>query len=310
MFQKISNTIFNWVNNSFPWTNVYGLARTIIALSTALTLALNNATTLFKPGVGMPEYPICNNSFSIFCIVPNTYFWLNIVRWLCVVILLLIASGWRPRITAIFHWWISYSLQLSALTLDGGEQAASVLTLLILPIALTDPRRSHWEKSSRYKRESSFYTKTIALVSFNIIRIQVAIIYFSSTISKLHDDEWINGTAVYYYLQEPMLGLNPILMKLAQPVLSSWLIVLPTWGTLIIQTILFASLLAPKKYWKYILICALLMHEVFAIMLGLISFSMVMCAALILYLRPKEQEYRFSFLRRKVNNIAPLKEVK
>lgn len=41
------------------------------------------------------------------------------------------------------------------------------------------------------------------------------------------------------------------------------------------------------------------MHEIFAIMLGLISFSTAMIAALILYLEPLNKEYKLLLLERR-----------
>ncbi|ETT84687.1 sporulation-delaying protein SdpB family protein [Bacillus mycoides] len=303
MLEKLNSKVVSWSKDSWPWTNVYGLARTIMALSTALTLAFNKAEILFKPAVGVTEYPSCSGNISIFCIAPSTYFWLNIIRWICVFILIVVASGWRPQITAPFHWWISYSLQVSALTIDGGEQVAAVFSMLILPIALTDTRKSHWGRTNEIEKSGNLYTRLIALLSYHAIRIQVAILYFNSTTAKLNQGEWIDGTAVYYYLQEHMLGLNPVLMDIFQPILSTWLIVIPTWGTLIVQSILITALFAPKKYWKTIFLIAIFMHEIFAIMLGLISFSMIMISVLILYLRPFEKEFQFKFLVSKKNKI-------
>lgn len=66
MFEKIGNFFIKWANSINPWTNVYGLARTIIAVSTLLTLLLNRVDILFRPASGMSEYPICGNNISIF----------------------------------------------------------------------------------------------------------------------------------------------------------------------------------------------------------------------------------------------------
>lgn len=306
MWDKLNNWVIRWAKSNVPWTNVYGVARSIMALSTALTLALNDAHLLFKPAVGTPNYPKCDGNFSIFCIVPNDYVYLNVIRWLCVILLLIVVSGWRPRITGIIHWWITYSFQVSALTLDGGDQAAAVFTLLLIPITLTDPRKWHWQslniQSVNSKGNKNVYFRIIALVTLSVIRFQVAIIYFHSAVAKLKDVEWVDGTAVWYFVQLPMLGFPPLLMEIFKPILTSPLIVLPTWGTLVIQFLLFAFLLAPKKYWKYMLPIAIFMHEIFAVMLGLISFSTVMLAVLILYLRPIEDEFNIA----KIKNIYPL----
>lgn len=193
--------------------------------------------------------------------------------------------------------------------MTGGEQVAAVFSLLLLPLALTDPRKSHWDKITPKKESINLYSRVIGLVTFTVIRIQVAILYFNSTTAKLQEDEWLDGTAVYYYLQEPMLGLNPWLMKIFEPILASWLIIFPTWGTLVVQTILVIGLFAPKKNRKYILFLAIFMHEIFGLILGLISFSTIMFSVLILYLRPYDHEFNFSFKKPKEWKEAELKEV-
>ena len=43
MLYKLDAKIFKWLNSRNRWTNVYGLARSLIALSTLLTLLINDA---------------------------------------------------------------------------------------------------------------------------------------------------------------------------------------------------------------------------------------------------------------------------
>ncbi|GLO66115.1 sporulation-delaying protein SdpB family protein [Oceanobacillus kimchii] len=308
MFKNLNHRILKWANENNPWTNVYGLARTLIALSTLLTLALNDAEIFFRPTSDTTVYPNCSNSsISIFCLVPPDYTYLNIVRWICVLILIVVASGWRPRFTGIFHWWVSFSLLSSGVTIDGGENVAAVLTFLLIPMTLSDPRKNHWEKIE-LKENEGIYRRITALINIVFIRIQVAIIYFHSTVAKLNVPEWIDGTAVWYYIQSPMLGFNDFLNSLFNFATSSKLILIPTWGTLILQTILFMALFAPKKYWKYFLMAAIFMHEIFALLLGLVSFSLIMLGALVLYLRPIEEPFKFKRLKKPVSK-KELKEV-
>ncbi|MCS1352295.1 sporulation-delaying protein SdpB family protein [Mechercharimyces sp. CAU 1602] len=300
--EEFNSTLLAWAQSGKPWTNVYGLARTLFALSTALTLLVNDAQTFFRPISGIDVYPLCDNNISMFCLVPNDYVYLEMMRWLAIVMLFVIASGWRPRVTGVFHWWIAYSMNVSAVTLDGGEQVAAVLTFLMIPLTLTDSRTWHWQRQeSGGWAERKIVSAIIAMVSLIAIRVQVAILYLHSTLAKLGEDTWIDGTAVYYFMQDSMLGLPEPLLKLTYPVITSPLVVIPTWGTLILQLSLFGALFAPKKYWKYFLILALLLHEVIAVMLGLISFSIIMIGALVLYLRPTEHEFTFyrKLLRKK-----------
>lgn len=299
--EKLNKYLINWTSLSMPWTNVYGLARSILALSTAMTLAFNDARIFFRPTSDSLDYPKCENGISIFCFVPNDYIYLNATRLLCVVLLLVVASGWRPRFTGILHWWITFSFMHSATTIDGGEYVAAVITFLLIPITLTDPRKWHWSQltfNEGITENKILYMKLIALVSLVAIRFQVAILYLHSTVAKIAQEDWVNGTAVWYYVQSPMLGLHPVMFDFFKMFLASPWIVVPTWGTIILQFFLFAALIAPKKYWRYFLILAILMHEIFAIFLGLISFSMIMFAALILYLRPVEEIFNFKGIKR------------
>jgi hypothetical protein len=60
----------NWAVRSNPWTNVYGLGRTLLAAGTATTLAFSSSSTLFRPAWGVPEFPICHglSRIGLFCI--------------------------------------------------------------------------------------------------------------------------------------------------------------------------------------------------------------------------------------------------
>ncbi|PEJ17838.1 hypothetical protein CN887_29840 [Bacillus pseudomycoides] len=299
MFKKINSFAYNLGISNNPWTNVYGFARTLLALSLLLTLSLNNAEILFRPAAGITEFPSCRNNISIFCLVPNNYIYLNMIRWICVFLLLLVASGWRPRITGIIHWYVAYSLQVSAMIVDGGEQVNAVVSLLLIPITLTDSRKWHWQSFNpiEVNSEKEILKCIISTVTLFVIRFQIAILYLHSTVAKLFNAEWVDGTAVYYYLGDPILGLPPLLYDLVKPILSSPFVVVATWGTIILQMCLFGALFAPKKHWSKFLILALVFHESIAVMLGLISFSITMCGALILYLRPVEQEFNFSKIK-------------
>ncbi|MDK9867106.1 MULTISPECIES: sporulation-delaying protein SdpB family protein [Staphylococcus] len=271
-------------------SNVYGLGRALIAFSTLLTLLLNPVHELFAPMSGIDRYPTGNGILSLFNIVPPNYFYLSIVKWTFIVFLLLIIIGWRPRYTGIIHWYISYSFYTAASTLDGGDQVAVALTFLLIPITLVDGRKWHWSNSNF----TNNFSRVVAIVPYYMIRLQVSLIYLHSFLAKISREEWINGTAVYYYLHDPLFGLNDFFLSMLDPILKSWLVVIPTWGTLIVQLLLFGALFAPKNHWKYYFIIGIFMHEIFALMLGLFSFSAAMAGALILYLIPINKKLKLT----------------
>lgn len=309
MLNNFESQLSNWLKNKSPWTNVYGLSRTLLALSTLLTLVFNDAKVLFIPTSDNEGFPTCEGlgNISLYCLVPDEYLYLNLVRVLSILLLIVVVSGWRPRFTGIIHWYVSFSFLQSAVTVDGGDSIAAVMTLLLIPLTLTDPRKSHWD--SLVEKKPYSIQKLVGEMTLLIIRIQVAIIYFHATVAKLTEDEWINGTAVWYYAQNSMLGLNPHLFDIFSNLLSSFLIVIPTWGTLILQTFLFAGILASKEKRKTLLWLAIFMHEIFAIFLGLMSFSLAMIAILIIYFRPTEEAFNFSSLKKYKLNFKGVKNV-
>lgn len=308
MLKKSGEFALSLASKYRPWTNVYGLARTLLAVGTILTLFFNEPEVLFRPGSGIATYPICQGAgiAGIFCLASPH---LEIARWLAIVILLVVASGWRPRYTAIFHWWIAISLQTSAITLDGGDQVTTVLTFLLLPIALTDKRTWHWQED---KTEENLTARNIsrslaALSASFAIRVQVAIIYFHAATAKLSLDEWVDGTILYYWLTDSVVGL-PEWLRFITPIFTSPLVVVFTWGSLLLEILLFMALGMPKHRWKYLLVAGITFHAGIALMMGLISFGFAMTAALVLYLRPFEQPFDFSFAKRFVTNLYPKKE--
>ncbi|WP_309248286.1 sporulation-delaying protein SdpB family protein [Bacillus nakamurai] len=307
MMQDAKKQLTSWIMENPPWTNVYGLARSLIALGTLLTLLFNPASVFFKTQNQVLDF---SNTFSLFLLFPD-FQHIEIIKAVCVCILVLVVIGWRPRLTGFFHWWISYSFQNSAVTLDGGDQIAAVFTLLLLPLTLTDPRKWHWapyEESYAERRLEPYY-RSLCWATLTVIRIQVAMLYFNSIVAKLMEEEWQNGTAVYYYLNDPMLGLPDALHGLFDFMLQSKLVMIPTWGTLIVQTIMFCALFAPKKYWRLVLFISIFMHEIFAVMLGLTSFSITVSGILVLFLIPAEKTvawnhftkpfFRYNFLNKR-----------
>ncbi len=186
---------------------------------------------------------------------------------------------------------VALSLQSSGIVLDGGDQVTTVLTFLLLPVTLTDNRKWHWQRFDE-KDAHSFSQKLKSLVAISTlgaIRLQVSIIYFHAATSKLALEEWIDGTILYYWLNDPLIGL-PVWLRFNLPIYSSKFVVIFTWGTLLLETLLFMGLLMNKKYWKPLLIAGIIFHAGIALMMGLISFGCAMTAALILYLRPFDQE--------------------
>jgi antimicrobial peptide system SdpB family protein len=299
-----------WARATSPWTNVYGLARSMLAASTALTLAFNRTTSLFSPASGGLKAPFCDGlrGAGLFCVVPEPG--LDLARWVAAALLVLVASGYRPRLTGIIHWWVSFSLAINAVTVDGGDGAAAVLALLLLPVTLTDGRRWHWQPPPTARETTGDDVRRIvALVALTAIRVQVAGIYFHAAVGKFSVEEWTNGTALYYWLNSPLFGAVGIFSRILQPILLSAVgVTLLTWSVLVLEYCLSAALFMPKKLRGLFLWLGIGLHAAILLIHGLVSFSTVMFAALILYLRPVERPFALEALARRFVSPVPLPE--
>jgi len=275
-----------------PWTNVYGLARSLLALATLGTLTFSTSTVLFHPVQGLPPSPYCSHlaCLSLFCVTKGK---LDAARWIAIAILAIVVSGWRPRWTAIPHWWIAFSLQASISIPDGGDQLNALLALLLVPAAILDERKWHWNVTAASSPSDGALASVLKRVTahffFQVIRLQVALVYFDSAVSKFRVEEWANGTALYYWLNYSIFGVPTwskglIDLFVNNPVGVAFL----TWGTLILEITLAAGLILPRHVRPYLLGAGLLFHFAIAILMGLGSFSITMIGALLLFLRPVE----------------------
>ena len=293
MLVRLGRWAVGFAGQITPWTDVYGLARTLLALGTAGTILFNPSTTLFGPLRAPSLLRPCFGpaAFSCFCLVSPPY--QELTRWAAGLGLLVVASGWRPRYTGVLHWWLSYSFALSAVTIDGGDQIAAALALLLLPVTLTDARRWHWQSAPAGGGElRGTLMRLLAIAALLAVRVQVAGVYFHAAIAKFSVEEWRDGTAFYYWLGDPVVGargwVGHVMGRLLEHDVTAPIL---TWGAIAIEVFLFMALTMPKKAWGFALGVAIPFHLLIAVFFGLTSFSLAMLAADVLYLRPVEREF-------------------
>jgi antimicrobial peptide system SdpB family protein len=268
------------------WSVLLGAARTILALATGLTLLFSNTQTLFLSNSSLIDKSLCTgiDAANLFCLAPTTN--MNLAHALALGILVIVASGWRPRLTGVFHWWVAWSYHQAGTFVDGGDQVIMILTLLLVPVTLTDPRVWHWQHIATKDHELERpMAKLIALGWLSLIRLQVAVIYFHAATAKFGVPEWLNGTAVYYWFGSSTLGMPTWLHPILDPLLTSALCVLAiTWGTMLLEILLVLGLLAETRYRRPLLKLGLIFHAGIAVVFSLSSFMLAMDAALLLYL--------------------------
>ena len=306
MLNALGRSLLERASAERPWTNVVGVARTLLALGTALTLAFNDAGMLFRPSVDITDVPRCSGIRRIgaFCVAPPEH--LDLVRWVSVVILLVVASGYRPRLTAWPHWWIAFSFQANAVVIDGGDPVTSILTLLLLPVALTDRRKWHWgvEPLSATPCDARALARLLARLALLAVRVQVAAVYFHAVVGKLSVPEWGDGTVLYYWFTDPIFGAPPWMKPLVDPLLRHPVIAPLTWAVLLLELSLAVALVMDEKRRGALLGVGILFHGAIALVLGLGSFAFAMSAALVLYLRPTRSPFAFAWSSRRSNGAA------
>ncbi len=273
-----------------PFTNVYGVARSLLAAGTLITLVLNSTDTLFTEGSGMEPPPQCEgiSAASAYCLwgpEPG--------RWFSIAVLLVVITGFFPRWTVVPHWYVAFSLNVSASIVDGGDQIAAVLTLLLIPVGLCDGRRTHWREPTPFDRAPGNWMFTgwlVGWIGIFAIRCQAAVVYFHAGVAKLGVAEWADGTAMYYWLSDPVMGAPAWQRFFIDPVIHSDVTVpLFTWAVPLGEVALAIALVLPSRRWRPFLWGSIIFHIGIAVTMGLISFSLTMIALDIIFLHRADQ---------------------
>ncbi|WP_338054315.1 sporulation-delaying protein SdpB family protein [Streptomyces spiramenti] len=272
-----------------PWTAVYGLARTLVALATLGTVLFSSTDSLFRPVSGIEESVSCGgvSGIGVFCLVPEDR--LTAARLLCVAVLLVVASGWRPRWTALPHAWVTFSVWGNIAISDGGDQIATILALLLSLTALGDPRRFHWDRLPADRAETPV-SRAVALGCLSalvVVRVQMSLLYFQACVAKLPHAEWADGTVMWYWATHPAFGAPGLLQPLVDPVIRNPLgVAALTWVPLAIELGLAVALLLPQRWRWRLLAAGVLFHFSIGLMMGLWSFSFAMWAGLVVLCCP------------------------
>ncbi|MFZ4860789.1 sporulation-delaying protein SdpB family protein [Sphingobacterium sp. Mn56C] len=264
-------------------TNTITLARSLLALSLLLTLLFTPYSDLF------PKHHL-----EVVRIGASGLMSLNLFMWfdtplipyiLSCIILFISALGFYPRFMCILQSWIAYSLFYSMLIVEGGDQINVILTFLIIPIAILDDRVNGWLKTSNSFTSAHPLFKFNAWCALIFIKIQMSILYFDAAISKIAAPEWSNGTAVYYWFNDPIFGATSFLKILLGPLFEAGLTVsLITWGVILLEIAIAVALILPQKFKYVILPVAVLFHFQIVVVHGLPTFFLAMTGGLILYL--------------------------
>ena len=280
-YQRLYKQFF--IDNPFTW--VYGLSRTILAICILSILTFSDTTVLFDEAIYRSRLDSqVFSSWNLFYL----FGWEGVVwsKILGIALLLIIVTGWRPRYTGIIQWWITISFFHSSSIVEGGDQIAVILTFLLIPVTLLDHRKWHWDKSEKFAWPQKF----IANLMFVLISVQMAMVYLNAATDKIYvSDEWKVGSAFYYYVNDAFFSYPRWMDPLMEGLLTnSFFVSAISWGTILLELVLFGMLFSKFKNRRLLFPVAVGFHFGIVVFLGLVSFFFAMLGGLLLYLIPKD----------------------
>jgi hypothetical protein len=146
--------------------------------------------------------------------------------------------GWRSRTSSAVVAFLMIVLQRRDIyVLDSGDQ---LLREMCVYVALM-PSGETWSLDARRRP-----AQLRAPWALRLLQVQISIVYLFALMSKLHGDDWQNGSAVGIVVQVGDLQRLTVPPAIANSVLVAALL---TYGTLITEGFLILGLWHPKTRW-------------------------------------------------------------
>lgn len=252
--------------------------RSLLALAPLSVLLFTPARALFAPLPENPAGPRCGGvrGALLWCVGGQAP-WLSTARLVvAVAVLVAVIIGFCPRWTCVPHWYVTVSLSASMTVPNGGDAAGRIATMLLVLMCLGDGRRWHW-RPGRDPYPPAWGGSAYA--AHLVLRLQVALIYLAAVGTKLAVPSWRDGTYLAEIFHHPYYGPSAALRSVLGPALEQRPIVAAlTWGTLVIELAIAASLFAGPRVRRCGLALAIALHGLIIVLIGLVSFGLTMIA--------------------------------
>lgn len=277
---------WKWISH-VPLTPIFGAGRSLIALGLLITVSFDGTEVLFAPDTARFPLGRCGNDTlldsTLFCLTG-----FEVGRWLAIIIFLCVMLGYFPALTAIPFAYAAWSLQSTLAIPEGGDQLASNLAIIMIPASLMDWRLSQWSSATTDPLRRTSWQRLPSLIRGTTVLVlwgQMAIVYFFAAVEKFAVEEWKDGTALFYWSTDPNFGATGVRLQILELLsTNSLLVVALTWGTLVLELLLAFAWMAQWKIKRALLVAGVIFHLGIALFMGLISFSIIMCGALLIYL--------------------------
>jgi antimicrobial peptide system SdpB family protein len=263
-----------------PRGRCLAIGRCLLALATLVEIVCTPDSDLFISGEIFRDSAYCGGlrAISLWCVDSFATHSYLAARAVSICVLVLVLTGYRPRWTCVPHWYVTFSLASSVVAESGGDAAAKIITLLLLPALLRDDRDWQWSRPTvplppRWRGG--------ALAAQLVIRLQVFVVYVVAATSKLRDEAWRQGSALYYIAYDPVHGFPPSLLRLLAPAVDSYgAVAALSWSTIGVEAVIALTILGPRKARWVALSFGISLHAAIGVLMGLGTFAFVMIGLL------------------------------
>jgi len=265
-------------------------ARSLLAAATLSVIAFTSwdALTPEVAGAGRPSYCKPPLNLGLLCLdaSPDKSF----ARWIMAIVLILVILGLVPALTSMLHAWVAFSFSVGIGLPDGGEQVAQLVALLIFLMSLDNWAWCAWLPQRGRAFETGKWSQGTAGIRWAAwigLRIQMAYIYLESAISKLSHEDWMNGSAMYYFVRDPSFGGSGAIGQFARWITSFDLgTALSTWFPIVMETSIALLIFGGRRRRTLGLGIAVVLHVGIIAVIGLWSFAIIMISAVALATLP------------------------
>lgn len=252
------------------------VSRSLLALATFSVLAATSDSVLFPANADTPTGMRCFgvHRASLWCFVEHNSTGILVVRYVTMLALLIVASGYRPRWTCLPHCYITASLTLALPLPSGAESIAQIATILLVPLCLGDRRQWQWQPP---RAPISPTWAGAAYAAWLAVRVQITIIYAEAAISKLQEGPWRAGSAMFTVINDPTYHPPSAIRNIAIEFVSyRSLAAVLTWGVLATELTIAVCALGPHLLRRIAFALSILLHVGIIVTLGLFAFGIVM----------------------------------
>lgn len=275
---RLVTRILEAVDGAEPRGVTLAVGRSLLAVAGFVTIAFTPDWMLFADTQHVPTGVRCDGirSLSLWCVTGPGPAGLAAARIVALVVLAVVAIGYRPRWTCVPQWYLTFSLGVAMTLPNGGEQIARIATMLLIPVCLGDDRIWQWTRPAAPMSPWWRGSSSAALIT---LRLQLAIVYGEAAVSKLLVPEWRDGTALYAVSYDPDSGLSAPLQQLAAPFLARYPVLATlTWAVIGAELTIAVGVLGPRATRRAALALVVVLHTAIVVALGLFSFGIIMIA--------------------------------